>query len=191
VGIAALVAVTLAVSHGLRAQGPEYKPPRIAFVDMDRVIEKYVRAIEVEQGLKEKAEKLQLDFDKQMRDIKQREADLEVTLSEDSKLYAQKKQELAEEAFRLQYQRKWMQDQIVAEARDEMAAIYKAIEDAVARYSEQTGLEAVLVVARGDLPGATVPEVRLQIKVRPVIYCADHLEITEPVLAMLNAEANR
>ena len=184
-----LAVLALGVSVGLKAQGPEYRPPRLAFVDIDHLIENYDRALTVERSLKEQADKIRDEYEQKMRGLKEREADLEV-MSKESQLYAEEKQKLATEGFQLQWQRKWAEEKVVREARDEMAAIYREIQDAVERYANQTGLEAVLVVARGDLPGDTVPEIRLQIAVRPVLYCGEHLEITKPILAMLNADSD-
>jgi hypothetical protein len=67
-----------------------------------------------------------------------------------------------------------------------MIAIYRAIQSAVERYALAMGIDAVLLVSPDDLTGETLNEVMNRIGLRSVIYHADGLDVTDPILSILN-----
>jgi len=182
-----LTGTLLSFAAGLRAQAPEFRPPRTAFLDIHRVIEKYERSRAVEKNLAEKADRLRTSFDERMLEIRKKEQLLD-GLSESSSEFRKQKRAIDREKFDLQYELKEQEQVIRKEARDEMANIYREIQNAVERYATAVDLDAVLLVSRGELPGDTLPEVKFQIAVRPVLYIKDDLDVTDPILSILNAK---
>jgi Skp family chaperone for outer membrane proteins len=183
----ALVAVTaLAVTYGIRAQGRNFTPPRIAFVDVGKVLEKYDRVLDSEQAIEKKRLQLRDHFEGRKADLERKVADLDL-LSPGSPEYAKQREELEIERARLQWHAKHEEMLLGKSARDEMASIYKQIQDAVERYAKASGLDAVLVVARGDVEGNSIQEVQINIVVRPVLYCTEELDVTKAVTDILNA----
>jgi Skp family chaperone for outer membrane proteins len=184
---ALLLAVTMGLTVGLRAQGREFTPPRIAVLNVLKVIENYDRSRAVQESLKEGADKLRAEFEQEMRDLKTKEADLDL-MGKETKAYADAVEKLEFEKFRLQYRMKQVDQKLRKEARDEMAAIYLEIQDAVARYAKTTGLDAVLATGSEELKGTSLQEVQFEIAVRPMHFHVKELDITEAILGLLNAE---
>ncbi len=179
--------VTLGLTLGLNAQSQEFKPPRMAFVDIHNVIENYARSRQVEETLKKKAEDLQTHLEDAMLEIQKQEAKLE-SLSRDSRQYKDGRRVVEIAKFRLQYEGKEAEREVRREARDEMSSIYQEILDAVERYAKAMGLEVVLLMSSGEIPGESLPELKFQIAVRPVLYVADGLNVTKPILSILNSK---
>jgi Skp family chaperone for outer membrane proteins len=185
--IVGLVVVGFVAGLAIQAKPREFTPARIAFVDMLHVIENYERAATIQQKLTEQAERIQAAFEKQKKALQSKVADLDL-MDPETKAYAEALEKLETEKARVEFRRKWALRQVGNDARDEMKEIYRSVQDASERYAKETGIDAVFVVANRDLPGDSISEVKLQIAVRPVLYQADELDITEAVLGMLNAE---
>ncbi len=185
--LAVLIAASLGLTVGLRAQGPEFRPPRIAFLDIHRVIENYERSRRVEKDLGDKAEAIRNRVEAEMNEIRKEDLALD-KLSSASSDYAAKKEAVELKKYKLQYWAKQEEQKVRREAREEMVSIYREIQNAVERYAAAVGLEAVLLVSRGELPGETLPEVKFQIAVRPVLFCTEGLDVTEPILSILNGK---
>ena len=185
--LAVLIAASLGLTVGLRAQGPEFRPPRIAFLDIHRVIENYERSRRVEKDLGDKADEIRNRVEAEMNEIRKEDLALD-KLSSASSDYAAKKEAVELKKYKLQYWAKQEEQKVRREAREEMVSIYREIQNAVERYAAAVGLEAVLLVSRGELPGETLPEVKFQIAVRPVLFCTEGLDVTEPILSILNGK---
>jgi Skp family chaperone for outer membrane proteins len=185
--LTALVAL-LAAAPLLRAADPPPAPraPRIAYVDIVRILGKYDRAGEFETLFKEQRQQAMRRNQTFVDEVDRIKADIDkLPMGTPERLALQKRhQDLLKEGGEYAQARMQELDAMVAAnlraVHDDMTAAVKAI-------ALQEGFDLVLQEQHREMDGKTRAEVFSQVTGRVVLYAKDGYDLTDSVLARMNA----
>lgn len=191
---AALLLVLLAgwVGYATRANRPvaPAQPAVIATVDLEAVFRGLNERGDADVYLKGLAEQLEADGQRRRDEIELLGQDLEL-YSPASKQYQDVQQQLAEKGFQLQAYLDFAGRKIDAAKSRTLRRIYDGIKEAIREIAREHGYDVVFV----DDSVVTLPtdtgeaETMRQISARRMLYTNAEIDITQDVIARMNAES--
>ncbi len=182
---ALLAAVCLAPgARGQQKTAP--KPIKIAVVNLADVFDRYYKKKEFDAMLRaERAKKFEV--------IKEKKKEIN-KLSEEVQLFdlgtdARKRSEerLYQKKVEFEVYRRLAQEEFARSQREYTKKLFEDIRSQIADYAKKHGIDIVLKVEDSGLSGNTLELVQLEIKIRQVLYASPTLDITDAVVAAMNA----
>ena len=190
--LAGVIVVTLGValfsiSSRSEASNGDRAPQQIRFLNVAEVVRGSQRAKEVEEELGARERAIEAEAEAKDRELSLRARELEKT-DRESPRYYEERAAIQTAGAALKFDTEAKLGQLQRDARNEMASIYVAIREVVARYAEQHGIDAVLTTGADRPQGRTFAEVKFEMAVRPVLFARKDLDITNEIIELLNAK---
>jgi len=161
--------------------------PRIAVIDMSRLVSQH-RASQAEQQLiqqwKDASEKL---LDKMESEFKAEQGTLD-QFKQGSDEYRKKQKELKVQEFKLNQEAKALSEEFDARVARSLSDAHARVAKASKSYLESHDLDVILQYTSNPVGGATRGEVIPEIVVRAVVAYRDALDVSDGVLAVLDAK---
>ena len=188
--VAVLLAVAVftlsAAAHG-QSTG---EATRVAVIDLQQVIDQSAQQKAYQQQNAAKGEELKAENDRRRGELQSMLTQLE-PLNPGSEPWLAKRDEIQEKQTSLQVWVQVAEQQANLERARQFATLYTAANEATAKVAQAQGIDVVLQGgAMPDLMRLNPEQLQSVAQNRKVIYAADELDITQAVLARIDAEYN-
>lgn len=189
--IVILTAVTIWLGMGYE-QGwakskEEIAPARIAVVSVRRVLENTKKSALWEEKARAEGKKIMAELEKLSKELQAIEADM-ATRKVGSSDYLKLMREGTEKQAILEAMDKFYQQELVLKQQQQIEQLYQEIIAAVASVAKEKGVDLVIAKEEFRFPSSSLRELTLVIQTSKVLYHAEHMDITNDVLAVLDKE---
>lgn len=189
--IVILTAVTIWLGMGYE-QGwakskEEIAPARIAVVSVRRVLENTKKSALWEEKARTEGKKIMAELEKLSKELQAIEADM-ATRKVGSSDYLKLMREGTEKQAILEAMDKFYQQKLVLKQQQQIEQLYQEIIAAVASVAKEKGVDLVIAKEEFRFPSSSLRELTLVIQTSKVLYHAEHMDITNDVLAVLDKE---
>jgi Skp family chaperone for outer membrane proteins len=161
--------------------------PRIGVVSVERIFEKCRRNIGYRQEVSAENERVTAELERLNQDIEAQKNSL-VALKTGSADHLARIREILEKQASLQAQREFHKQQLEFKNQRWTEQLYQRILAEVERVAGQKALDVVLEVDEVDLPAPNPNELMLAIRTHKVLYSGGCTDITDEIVARLDAE---
>lgn len=179
--------------------GEEAKPVRrseseggclkIGVVSVRKIFQNCKRSTKSRQELNAEGDKIEAELEKLTKEIDLDKAGLK-TLKQGSPDYLSTMKEIFEKQARLQAQQEFFKRQMDIRQQTVIEQLFKDVIKATAEVAKEKGVDLVLEKSEPELPAANSNELTLTISTHKVLYSAGCEDITDAVLAKVDAADN-
>ncbi len=187
IGILAVAAISLSVVYeqGWAQTKEEIAPARIAVVSVRRILENSKTNAQWEAKVRAEGEKIRAELEKLSKEIQAIEADM-ATRKVGSSDYLNLMREGTEKQAVLEAKDKFYQQELGLKQQQQIEQLYQDIIVAVANVAKEKGVDLVVAKEEFQFPSSSLRELTLVIQTSKVLYHAEHMDITNDVLAVLD-----
>lgn len=180
-----LVLVTVGYEHGGAAQS-QVAPAKIAVVSVDRILENSKKHLAWQQKMTGEQDEMRGELQKMQKEIEAVQADLNTRKAGTSD-YLRLMQDYMEKQAELEAREKFYEQQMTMKIQQWTEQLYQDIRSVTSDVANRKGLD--LVVARDEMrfPSPSLRDLMLTIKTSTVLYSRQEMDITDDVLAALDA----
>jgi len=189
IGTLAAAAISLSVGYeqGWAKAKEEIAPARIAVVSVRRILENTKKNAQWEAKARAEGEKVRMELEKLSKELGAIEADM-ATRKVGSSDYLKLMREGTEKQAMLEANDKFYQQEFSLKQQQQIEQLYQDIIAAVASVAKDKGADLVIVKEEFQFPSTSLRELTLVIQTSKVLYNAEHMDITNDVLAVLDKE---
>ncbi len=177
---AAAIYVTAAPAGGPPA------PARVGVLDFSRLLQNYARMKDAEKTMTDVQNRIRDDVKARGDAIEQLKAKLQMH-TPGSDAYAATEKEITTKSAEFETWKQLKAREVLERQRSIIRDVYADVERASADYAKANGFTLILKSDKLDLSSPSVRELDFRVTLKQVLYCADDLDVTEPVTAMVNA----
>jgi outer membrane protein len=192
-GIVALTIMmsVLSASYGDEKAGSasETKCLKIGIVSVRKIFQDCKRNVKYRQELAEERDKMEMELEKLSKEIDLNKTNLRA-LKPGSSDYSALMKEIFEKQGRLQAQQEFYKRQMDIRENQVIESLFKDVIKAVGEIAKEKGFDLVLERSEPDMPAANSNELTLTISTYKVLFDAGCEDITEAVLAKVDAAGN-
>ena len=167
-------------------RGEETKCLKIGVVSVRKIFQDCKRNVKYRQELAAERDKLETELEKLSREIDLEKTGLK-TLKSGSPDYLAAMKEIFEKQARLQAQQEFFKRQMDIREQTIIEGLFKDVVKTVEEVAKEKMLDLVLEKSEPDLPAANSNELTLTISTHKVLYNAGCEDITDAVLAKVDA----
>jgi len=189
IGILAAAVISLSVGYeqGWAKAKEEIAAARIVVVSVRRILENTKKNAQWEAKVRAEGEKIRMELEKLSKEVGAIEADM-ATRKVGSSDYLKLMREGTEKQAILEAKDKFYQQEFSLKQQQRIERLYQDIIAAVASVAKDKGADLVIVKEEFQFPSASLRELTLVIQTSKVLYNAEHMDITNDVLAVLDKE---
>jgi len=189
IGILAAAVISLSVGYeqSWAKAKEEIAPARIAVVSVRRILENTKKNAQWEAKARAEGEKIRMELEKLSKELGAIEADM-ATRKVGSSDYLKLMREGTEKQAILEAKDKFYQQKFSLKQQQQIEQLYQDIIAAVASVAKDKGADLVIVKEEFQFPSTSLRELTLVIQTSKVLYNAEHMDITNDVLAVLDKE---
>jgi len=187
IGILVAAAISLSVGYeqGWAESKDEIAPARIAVVSVRRILGNSKTNAQWEAKARAEGEKIRAELDKLSKELRAIEADM-ATRKVGSSDYLNLMREGTQKQAILEAKDKFYQQELTLKQQQQIEQLYQEIIAAVASVAEGKGADLVIAKEEFQFPSTSLRELTLVIQTSKVLYNAEHMDITNDVLAVLD-----
>jgi len=152
-----------------------------------RILENTKKNAQWEAKVRAEGEKIRMELEKLSKELGAIEADM-ATRKVGSSDYLKLMREGTEKQAILEAKDKFYQQEFSLKQQQRIERLYQDIIAAVASVAKDKGADLVIVKEEFQFPSASLRELTLVIQTSKVLYNAEHMDITNNVLAVLDKE---
>ena len=166
-----------------------FTPPKVAVVNIPAISERYLRTRDLEAQFEERRTRLTQQRDAMQERIQRTGRSLQEELKPGTSEFEQRRKQLAMLEAELQWFIETEGQKIEQGLAGSLRSIYRDIQTAVRVVAEEKGVDLVLAADQipNDPPQSTT-QVRQQIVLQKVVYWSPRMDLTDDVVARLNAD---
>jgi len=182
---AAVISLSVGYEQGWAKAKEEIAPARIAVVSVRRILENSKKNAQWEAKARAEGEKIMAELDKLSKELQAIEADM-ATRKVGSSDYLKLMREGTEKQAILEAKDKGYQQELTLKQQQRIEELYQEIIAAVASVAKNKGVDLVIAKEEFQFPSTSLRELTLVIQTSKVLYNAEHMDITNDVLAVLD-----
>ena len=179
------------IGHGTAAGAPaENKCLKIGVVSVRKILQDCKRYAKFRQEMTAEGTKLENELDKLSKEIDLAKAGLK-TLKPGTADYSASMKEFFDKRAQLQAKKEFFSQQMDLREQAAIEQLFKDIMKATADIAKEKGFDLVLEKSEPDLPASTPNAMTLTISTHKVLYSAGCEDITDAVMAKVDASQDR
>lgn len=163
------------------------EPARIGVVDFNRFLDGYDKMKDADAQFIATQKALGEEAKKRATEIQQLDATLAMH-TPGSDAYAKTEKDIRQKKAEYDTWSKMKTAELLDRERDVVRSLYLDVEKASADYARANRLSLVLKTDKADLSATSVSDLHLLLKMKQVLYYSPDVDITDAVLAALNAD---
>jgi Skp family chaperone for outer membrane proteins len=163
-------------------------PAKIALVSVRMVFQNCKKNADYKAKMTAEQDKVIAELEKLNKEIDALQADLK-TRKSGSDEYLKIMRDVAEKKAYLEGQKQYYQEQFKVKDQAWTEKMYQEVIDVVGKIAKQKGYDLVIERDEIELPAASATELMLMIRTHKVLYYNEDLDITNEVLAAVDAQA--
>lgn len=169
----------------------QQKPIRIAVVDTSRVFNEMQETADLRKRMEAERQRLQATLEQKRAEIKTLQGQREL-LKPDHPQFEELNKQMLQKAMEMEVWEKYTKIDAERSQKRQMRDLFSKIEDAVADVATKQGLDLVLNDQRPDIPdmidAISMDQLRAVINSRQVLFAARNIDISNDVIATLDAQ---
>ena len=187
IGILAVVVISLGAGYeqGWAQTKEKIAPARIAVVSVRRILENSKTNAQWEAKVRAEGEKIRVELENLSKEIRAIEADM-APRKVGSSDYMDLMRDGTEKQAVLEAKDKFYQQKLGLKQQQQIEQLYQEIIVAVASVAKEKGVDLVVAKEEFQFPSTSLRELTLVIQTSKVLYHAEHMDITNDVLAVLD-----
>lgn len=162
-------------------------PVRIGVIDFGAILQNYNRMKDSEKVLSDVKNRISEEYKARSAAIEQSKTKLQMH-TPDSDAYAATQKDIIAKSAELQAWQEMKGREVLDRQRAVIRDVYGDVERGTADYAKTNGLTLVLKSEKLDLSSLSARDMDFRVSLKQVIYCADEMDITEVLTAMLNLQ---
>jgi len=166
------------------------EPLRIGVVDFSRFLDGYDKMKDADAQFLETQKSLRKEADARAAEINRLNATLAMH-TPGSDAYAKTEKDILQKRAEYDTWTKMKTSELLDRERDVVRALYLDVEKAAADYARANRLSVVLKTDKADLGVTSISDLHLMLRMKQVLYFSTDVDITDAVLAALNADYRR
>ena len=182
---AVIIWLGVGYEYGWAKAKEKIAPARIVVVSVRRILENSKTNAQWEEKARAEGEKIRAELDKLLKEIRAIEADM-ATRKVGSSDYLKLMCGGMEKQAILEAKDKFYQQDLSLKQQQQIEQLYQEIIAAVASVAKDKGADLVIVKEEFQFPSTSLRELTLVIQTSKVLYNAEHMDITNDVLAVLD-----
>jgi Skp family chaperone for outer membrane proteins len=182
---AVIILLGAGYEQGWAEAGKKIEPAKIAVVSVRRILENSKTNALWEEKIRAESEKIRAELDKLSKELQAIEADM-ATRKVGSSDYLKLMREGTEKQAVLEAIDKFYQQELSLKQQQQIEELYQGIIAAVAKVAKEKGADLVIAKEEFQFPSASLRELTLVIQTSKVLYNAEHIDITNDVLTILD-----
>ncbi|MHC5059495.1 MAG: OmpH/Skp family outer membrane protein [Planctomycetota bacterium] len=185
--LAVVISLSVWYEHGWAQAKEEVSPTRVAVVSVRRILENSKTNARWEEKLRLEGEKIRAELEKLSKEIQAIDADM-ATRKIGSSDYLDLMRSGTEKQALLEAKDKFYQQELGLKQQQQIERLYQEIIVAASKVAKQKGIDMVVAKEEFQFPSASLRELTLVIQTSKVLYHAEHMDITNEVLEVLDKE---
>jgi Skp family chaperone for outer membrane proteins len=182
---AVIILLGAGYEQGWAEAGKKIEPAKIAVVSVRRILENSKTNALWEEKIRAESEKIRAELDKLSKELQAIEADM-ATRKVGSSDYLKLMREGTEKQAVLEAIDKFYQQELSLKQQQQIEELYQGIIAAVAKVAKEKGADLVIAKEEFQFPSVSLRELTLVIQTSKVLYNAEHIDITNDVLTILD-----
>ena len=182
---AAAILLSVGYEQGWAKAKEEIAPARIAVVSVRRILENSKTNAQWETKARAESGEIRAELDKLSKELQAIEADM-ATRKVGSSDYLKLMREGTEKQAILEAKDKFYQQKLMLKQQQQIEQLYQDIIATVASVAKDKGANLVIAKEEFQFPSTSLRELTLVIQTSKVLYNAEHMDITNDVLAVLD-----
>jgi Skp family chaperone for outer membrane proteins len=166
------------------------EPARIGVVDFTRFLEGYDKMKDADAQFLATQKTLREEADKRAAEIQKLSATLAMH-TPGSDAYAKTEKDILQKRAEYDTWSKMKTAELLDHERNVVRSLYMDVEKAAADYARANRLSVVLKTDKADLGATSIQDLHLLLRMKQVLYYSPDVDITDAVLASLNADYRR
>ena len=189
--ITILLIVVIALSFGfgnaIARSKVQIEPPKVGIMSLRGVLEKCDKNVAANRKFEAEGKRITIQLEQLQKEVEALEAVIK-TRKPGSSDYMDKMQQLIEKKSKLEAMDKFYQQKFNLEQQQWAEELFQEVVAITGEFAKSQGIDIVLAREEFEFPIENSNELMLTIKTGKVLYYADKLDITEDVLAAVNAK---
>ncbi len=187
IGILAVTVISLGAGYeqSWAKATEEIAPARIAVVSVRRILENSKTNAQWEAKVRAEGEKIRAELEKLSKEIQAIDADMATRKVGSSDYLNLMRNGTVKQAV-LEAKDKFYQQELGLKQQQQIEQLYQEILVAVASVAKEKGIDLVVAKEECQFPTSSLRELTLVIQTSKVLYHAEHMDITNDVLAVLD-----
>ena len=182
----AAVALVLGYSHGWAQARRQIVPAKVAVVNVDRILRSSKKHARWQERMNSEEAKIRAELDKMDKEAEAAKADMQ-TREAGSADYMKLMNTYMERRAAADAKNKYYEQEMTLKVQRWTESLYQDIRTITAQVAQARGVDIVLATEELSFPAASVRDLLLSIKTDKVLYNNSDLDITDEVLAQLDA----
>jgi len=182
---AAAISLSVGYEQGWAKAKEEIAPARIAVVSVRRILENSKTNAQWEAKARAESGKNRAELEKLSKELQAIEADM-ATRKVGSNDYMKLMSEGTQKQAILEAKDKFYQQELTLKQQQQIEQLYQDIIATVASVAKDKGADLVIAREEFQFPSTSLRELTLVIQTSKVLYNAEHMDITNDVLAILD-----
>ena len=179
------LAVCLAGAPACRSVWGKDATPKIGVVNVTKVYDNYKKKRDLEDDLRAQREQKSRIIREKEKEIKRLSDEIKM-LELGSEARKKRESELEKKQVGLQSFAQVTVGNMATQTRETMEQLYSEVARAVREYGRKNGFDLILKWENVEIRSKTMDELLYKINQRTVLFTADHIDITDAVISMLN-----
>ena len=197
VGLMAVLFVLIDTWHGLQAREAEAKTAvqaepakclKIGVVSMRKIFQDCKRNAKYRKESTAERDRMEAELEKLSKEIDLDKAEIKM-LKPGSSDYSSRMKEILEKQGKLQAQQEFFKRQMEMKEQTVVESLFKDVVKATGEVAKDKGFDLILEKSEPDLPASNTNELTLTISTYKVLYNAGCEDITDAVLAKVDANS--
>jgi len=186
-----VVAAVLLISYEYSWAGAKIDKPhlKIGVVSVQKILQDCKRSAKYREDAFAEYNRAKAELDRLKAEVEAEKAGLK-TLKEGSSDYLMAVKEVLEKQAKLQAQQEFHKQQMALKERRIIEELYRGILEKTSEIAEQKSLDLVFEKSEPELPATSASELSQTIRAHKVLYSGGCLDITDEVMARLDAEGS-
>ncbi len=185
--LAVVISLGVLYERGWAQAKEEIAPARVAVVSVRRILENSKTNAQWEAKVRLEGEKIRAELEKLSKEIQAIDADM-ATRKVGSSDYLNLMRSGTEKQAVLEAKDKFYQQELGLKQQQQIEQLYQEIIVAAANVAKEKGIDMVVAKEEFQFPSTSLRELTLIIQTSKVLYHAEHMDITNDVLAVLDKE---
>jgi len=184
--LASVIAVIMGYGQGWAQARKQIMPAKVGVVNVDRILKNSRKHAQWQERMNAEEAKIRAELDKMDKDAEAIRADMQ-TREQGSADYMKLMSSYMDKRAAADARNKYYEQEMTAKVQRWTENLYQDIRAITARVAGTRGIDIVLATEELTFPSASVRDLLLSIKTNKVLYQHNDLDITEEVLAQLDA----
>jgi len=177
---------TLAYTQGRVTARVVTAPAKVGVVNVNTILQNSKKHKQWQERMSAEEQQITAEMDKLQSELDFMKKDL-ATLKKGSDAYIKLMRDMAEKDGVYQAKKQYYDQEMTMKVQAWTEQLYAEIQARIAEVAQRSGLDLVIGAETVEIPAANMRELLLDIKTNKVLYHAEGLDITNEVLAALDA----